>query len=134
MSRSGVLTKICTYEKLSDFVNQLRPYEPFMYIETIEQRPYIRRAIEIPKTFLSMRVFGDLFELYTKPHVKENEYKLVFITDDTELIDEEYISLIVRKQRSFFLDKRMMGADRKLLIQYYDSEQYGKFMRWKGVI
>ncbi|KIQ94507.1 hypothetical protein LH47_01385 [Anoxybacillus thermarum] len=134
MSGSGVLTKICTREELSYFINLLYRYEVFTYIETIEQRPYIHRIVEIPQSFLSMRIFGELFELHVKPSSNENEYRIVFITDCTDLIEGEYFSLTKDGQRSFFLDKRIIGPNRKLLIQYYKSESYGQFMRWKGVV
>lgn len=134
MSEAGVWTKTCTYEELGAFVEQWRHHPLFTYVETIDQRPCILTGVELPKSFLALRVFGELFELYVKPSACPNQYKVVFITDRTDLIEGDYISLTVSGQRSFFLDKRAMGPNRKLLIQYYKSEQYGEFMRWKGVV
>ncbi|WP_445613478.1 hypothetical protein [Geobacillus sp. YF-1] len=134
MSKAGVWAKTCTYEELSALVERWRHDLLFTYVEMVDQLPQIQMGIQLPTSFLSLRIFGELFELYVKPGACPDQYRAVLITDRFDLIEGEYIPLTIGGQRSFFLDKSVLGGDRKLLIQYYESEQYGEFMRWKGVL
>jgi hypothetical protein len=133
MSKAGVFAKTCTYEELSAIAEQLRTTrQPLStYIEQIERRPFVYRdEIVLSESFLTLRIFGELCELHVKPATVKGLYRVVFITDDVTIMDEKYILLEAAGERSVFWEK----SNEKLILQYYKSEKYGDFMRWKGLI
>jgi hypothetical protein len=132
MSQAGVFAKTCTYEELSAIVEQLRTIgKPLStYIEQIERRPFVyRNKIVLTESFLTLRIFGELCELHVKPSTVKGLYRVVFITDDVAMMNEKYILLEAAGERSVFWGK----SNEKLVIQYYQSKEYGDFMRWKGL-
>jgi hypothetical protein len=132
MSKAGVFAKTCTYEELSSIAEQLRTArQPFStYIEQIDQLSFFRNEIVLTESFLTLRIFGELCELHVKPATVKGLYRVVLITDDLTIMNEKYILLEAIGERLVFWGK----SNEKLIIQYYKSEKYGDFMRWKGLI